>query len=149
MMHWHFKTFQELTKDELYELFFLRQTVFIVEQNSAYLDADYKDQDSLHLLGKIDNKLAAYARVLPKDLAYPNAVSLGRVVTANFARKKGLGKELIQQILSYFEKTNNTLPIIISAQQYLEHFYQSFGFQTISEPYDEDGIPHIKMKKTA
>ncbi|HXA47888.1 MAG TPA: GNAT family N-acetyltransferase, partial [Burkholderiaceae bacterium] len=35
--------------------------------------------------------------------------------------------------------------IRISAQQYLEAFYRSFGFETTSAPYDEDGIPHIEM----
>jgi ElaA protein len=33
----------------------------------------------------------------------------------------------------------------IGAQQRLEGFYQSLGFVTDSEPYDEDGIPHVEM----
>jgi ElaA protein len=33
----------------------------------------------------------------------------------------------------------------ISAQQYLERFYRSFGFATVSESYLEDGIPHVAM----
>jgi len=36
-------------------------------------------------------------------------------------------------------------PIRISAQKYLEKFYGSFGFGTVSEPYLEDGIPHVEM----
>ena len=36
-------------------------------------------------------------------------------------------------------------PIRISAQKYLEKFYGSFGFATVSEPYLEDGIPHVEM----
>ena len=35
--------------------------------------------------------------------------------------------------------------IRIGAQQYLERFYQSFGFVTVSAPYDEDGIQHVDM----
>jgi hypothetical protein len=35
--------------------------------------------------------------------------------------------------------------IRIGAQQYLEAFYASFGFKTVSEPYDEDGIMHVEM----
>jgi ElaA protein len=35
--------------------------------------------------------------------------------------------------------------ITVSAQQQLEKFYLSMGFVTVSEPYIEDGIPHIEM----
>jgi len=38
------KTFEELSKDELYALTKLRQQVFIVEQNSIYSDLDGYDQ---------------------------------------------------------------------------------------------------------
>ena len=31
------------------------------------------------------------------------------------------------------------------AQAYLEDFYASFGFEAISEIYEEDGIPHLDM----
>ena len=41
------------------------------------------------------------------------------------------------------------VPVIkISAQSHLQAFYQSLGFVTTSEPYDEDGIEHIDMKLT-
>ena len=35
--------------------------------------------------------------------------------------------------------------VVISAQCYLEKFYKKFGFETISKPYLEDDIPHVKM----
>jgi ElaA protein len=147
MLHWKWRSFSELTNQELYNLIELRQTVFVIEQQCIYTDMDYLDQECMHLLGMKDNKLAGYLRVLPKDVAYPNAVSIGRVVTAPFARGQGVGKELLTQALDYLDKTGNLLPILIGAQLYLEKFYQSFGFETVSEPYDEDGILHIKMKK--
>jgi len=53
----------------------------------------------------------------------------------------------MNQTMIYLKKHQNKFPIIISAQTYLQHFYQDFGFQTIGESYDEDGIPHIKMLK--
>jgi ElaA protein len=37
--------------------------------------------------------------------------------------------------------------ITISAQAYLQKFYQELGFSTESEPYLEDDIPHIKMSR--
>jgi ElaA protein len=146
MLHWKWRTFQELTSHELYDILSLRQDVFTHEQQCKELDIDNRDQHCIHLLGILDNKLAAYLRVLPDNIAYPGAVSFGRVATAQFARGQGIGKELINQVLMYLKDIDNSLPVIISAQQYLEKFYQAFNFETISEPYDEAGIPHIKMK---
>ncbi len=147
MLQWQKRAFNELKTQELYDILALRESVFIVEQKSIYHDLDYRDQQSLHLLGIENQQLVAYARILPKDLAYPNAVSFGRIVTAASVRGKSFGKALMQQLMQHFTEINNSLPIIISAQQYLEKFYQSYGFNTMSEPYDEDGIPHIKMVK--
>ena len=149
MLHWNWRSFQELSNTELYDVLSIREMVFVIEQKCPYIDLDFRDQHSMHLLGSIDNKLAAYLRVLPKGIAYPDAVSLGRVATAAFARGKGYGKELIAEALSFIEKNYTDTPIIISAQYYLERFYQSFGFKSIGEPYQEDDIPHIKMKKTS
>ena len=39
------------------------------------------------------------------------------------------------------------LPIKISAQLYLQKFYESFGFTAVGEWYMEDEIPHIAMVK--
>ena len=39
--------------------------------------------------------------------------------------------------------------IRIGAQAHLERFYGELGFQRVSEPYDEDGIPHIEMLRAA
>ena len=44
------KSFSALTKKERYELLNLRQQVFVVEQDCPFIDADFKDQDSDHLL---------------------------------------------------------------------------------------------------
>ncbi|MFI4963670.1 MAG: GNAT family N-acetyltransferase, partial [Legionellales bacterium] len=103
--------------------------------------------DSLHLLGKENDKLVSYLRVLPQGLAYPDGISIGRVVTSPAIRGKGAGKAALKETLLYLENSLNKVPIIISAQFYLRKFYESFGFQAVGEQYMEDGIPHIKMRK--
>ena len=42
-MNWSWKAFDELELRELYALMALRQEVFVVEQDCAYLDADGLD----------------------------------------------------------------------------------------------------------
>ena len=38
-------------------------------------------------------------------------------------------------------------PVRISAQQYLQGFYENLGFAATSAVYLEDGIPHLDMLK--
>lgn len=147
MILWHWRSFEELTTHELYDILALRQDVFVIEQQCKDQDLDHRDQKALHLLGIQNNKLVAYLRLFPTGVLYPDAATFGRVLTAESARGQGIGKEAIQQVFLYLEKLGNTAPIIISAQLYLQKFYESFGFQVISDPYDEAGIPHIKMRK--
>ena len=147
MTTWTWLSFEELTKNQLYAILALRQEVFVLGQKSFYTDLDYLDQKCMHLLGMQDHQLAAYLRILPKDLVYPNAVSIGRVVTAPFARGQGIGKQLVDEAMNYLHQHHQQIPIVISAQLYLEKFYGLYGFQSQGAPYDEDGILHIEMRK--
>ncbi len=148
MLHWQWKRFAELTVDELYRLLALREQVFVVEQKSIYQDADGYDRGAHHLLGNASGEpapiLAAYLRVLPPGLKYPEA-SFGRVVTAPSQRRHGYGKALVEKGLAFIEANFPGTPIRIGAQHYLQRFYEGYGFRRISDVYDEDGIPHIDM----
>ncbi|MBD0376977.1 MAG: GNAT family N-acetyltransferase [Flavisolibacter sp.] len=143
-IHWLLKRFDELTPYQLYAALQLRSTVFVVEQNCVYLDADDKDQNSYHLLGFADNKLVAYTRIVPAGVMYQEP-SIGRVVTAPGVRRTGVGRQLMQQSIKSVYNLFNNVPIRIGAQLYLQEFYASFGFQQISDVYLEDGIEHIYM----
>lgn len=137
-------TFNELTVDKLYELLRLRNEVFVLEQECAYLDVDGKDQMALHVLGWKDGKLAAYARCFkPGD--YFDEAAIGRVLVAQEFRIKGYGHQITEAAIDAIEKQFQTEAIKISAQTHLVGFYQSHGFKSIGEPYLEDDIPHIQM----
>ena len=147
-IHWNVKKFDELTPQELYEILALRQNVFIIEQNCIYEDLDHYDQKATHIFAQNqDQKVIAYLRILPPKTKIKNDYSISRVATCQSIRKLGLGKQLMTKALSTLNKSFSNPPIRISAQKYLENFYQEFGFKTISEPYLEDGISHIEMLK--
>ena len=79
------KSFEELTKRELYYLLQLRSAVFVVEQDCVYQDLDGKDEKFLHVLGFKSGKIVAYTRVFkPGD--YFEFASIGRVVVAKKER---------------------------------------------------------------
>jgi ElaA protein len=145
---WHFSRFADLTPFDLYDVLAARQNVFILEQTCLYPDIDGYDLEAHHLLGwrDVDGKrqLAAYLRVLAPGAKY-DEMSLGRVITTPAARGSGAGRALLDQGIAHAEALHPGHRIRIGAQQYLERFYASFGFQTVSAPYDEDGIMHIDM----
>lgn len=147
-IQWTLKHFRELTPYELYAALQLRNEVFVVEQNCVFQDADDKDQDSYHLLGLHQKKLVAYTRLVPPGVVYDEP-SIGRVITSPSVRGSGAGKELMQVSIEKIYELYGHHTIKIGAQLYLKKFYEGFGFEQISEPYLEDGIPHIYMQKTA
>ena len=148
MIDWQFTHFNDLAPADLYEVLAQRQDVFILEQTCLYPDIDGLDPQAHHLLGwrMVDGKrvLAAYLRVLGPGVKYAE-MSLGRVITTQAARGSGAGRALLTEGIARAEALYPGHRIRIGAQQYLEQFYRSFGFETVSAPYDEDGIMHIDM----
>ena len=145
MIKWSCKSFDALTNKELYKIIQLRIKVFAVEQNVVYQDCDNKDFTSYHLTGSIENEIIAYSRIIPPGISYPEAASIGRVVTAFQVRKQSVGKQLLKKSIEEVYNLFGTTPIIISAQLYLKRFYESFSFIQQGESYLEDSIPHIAM----
>ncbi len=144
LTEWRWQTFAQLNGAEVYAILALRQQVFVLEQQCLYADIDHKDQQCYHLCGWLDGSLRGYLRVVPPGRAYAE-VALGRILTAESVRGSGLGKQLISRALDEVSLLYPGQSVRISAQLYLQRFYAGFGFQTVSEPYDEDGIPHIEM----
>jgi len=145
-IQWLLKKFEDLTPQELYAVLQLRNEVFVVEQHCVFQDADDMDQHSFHLMGFEDNKLIAYTRIVPAGKIYEQ-VSIGRVVTSPSVRGNGSGRELMEQSITAAYTLFGKQPIKIGAQLYLKNFYESFGFEQVSDVYLEDGIEHIYMLK--
>ncbi len=147
-MHSIFKYFDDLTPSELYDLLQLREEVFQIEQNCIYRDIDDKDRKCWHLLLYMESGLAAYARLVPEGISYNGYTSIGRVASKTVWRKEGFGKQLMKEAIEKLVQLFPDKDIKISAQAYLQEFYEGFGFVRVSEPYMEDDIPHIAMVKS-
>ena len=144
---WKTKGFTDLTLDELYKILQLRQEVFVLEQACIYNDLDGKDQLSSHLMAWHGGVLVAYTRLVPFGVSYPDAMSIGRVVTAAGFRGQGLGAELMRRSINRLYGQHGHKTIKISAQQHLRVFYGRLGFEQTSQPYMDAGIPHIEMTR--
>lgn len=157
-----------LTGPELYGILQLRSRVFVVEQESLYLDLDGVDllPGTLHLFLPADGPAlrpdrdshggasglsaepAAYARILPDGYAdgpaaRPGARSVGRVATSADARGRGLGHLLLQEVVRTFGHGDLTL----NAQSHLDGYYGRHGFRVSGPGFLEDGIPHVPMHR--
>lgn len=143
-MGWKIKTFEQLTKEELYTILRERLEIFVVEQNCPYSEIDGHDQQALHMFKEIDGEIAAYSRIFASGDYYEEA-SIGRIIVKKEYRKLGLGKELLNQALQFLRDELKEEKVKIQAQNYLREFYASFGFEPISDVYILDYIPHLDM----
>lgn len=129
----------ELTPAQLYEILTLRADVFVVEQDCPYLDPDGRDllPTTRHLWISGEQGIESYLRVLHEGDHY----RVGRVVTAQRARNRGLAARLMTEAL----KTVGDHDSVLDAQTYAQGFYAKFGYVPEGDEFDEDGIMHITM----
>ena len=138
------KTFDELTNRELYEILRAREAVFVVEQNCPYYDIDGLDYPSLHMFYKEeDGSVQACLRIFEK-VDEPGPMQIGRLVTV--ARGVGLDGKILNQAVQWIRENCDASGIYLEAQQYAIGYYAKEGFQVVSDPFLEDGIPHVQMR---
>lgn len=137
------KPFDKLTTQELFNIYKLRVDVFVVEQQCPYHEVDDIDTISHHIYLQNDNsKILAYCRMYKEN----DTFHIGRVIASE--RRKGYGTQIMKTAIKIATEELHADNIIIEAQTYAMNFYEKLGFTQTSEPFVEDGIPHIQMKYT-
>lgn len=137
------KHFSELTTEELVEIYKLRVSVFVVEQQCPYQEIDDADKEAYHIWLQGEAGMEAYARVLPKGTAFPT-VAIGRVIAVK--RRRGLGSRIVAAAIDVAKERLGADTITIEAQVYARRLYEKTGFYQTSDEFLEDGIPHIRMQ---
>lgn len=135
----HSGRFATLGAHTFHDIVRLRVDTFIVEQNCPYHELDGRDilPATEHVWMEENGNVVAYLRMYPDDAG---ATWIGRVVTAEADRGRGLGAQLIRSALA-----RATRPVRISAQTRLASWYAGLGFQRCGPDFTEDGIPHTPM----
>lgn len=144
MIEYAIFTYDDLSKEQLYQILQLRQEVFVVEQYSPYLDADGHDQDSWHFLGYNHEKVVGYARIRLREGDNPT-VKLERLLLLPQFRKLGEGANLIRKLIKYAEGQFPGFRQEAAAQSRLIGYYQQFGFEPEGEDFDDGGVLHRKI----
>lgn len=137
------KRFSELSTEELFAIYKLRVSVFVVEQKCPYQEIDDADKAAYHIWLQDENGIEAYARVFPEGATFPTA-AIGRVIAVK--RRRGLGSKIVSEAINTAREKLAADRITIEAQVYARTLYEKAGFRQISEEFLEDGIPHIQMQ---
>ena len=136
------RRFQELTVSELYAILRVRVDVFVVEQQCLYRELDDRDQDAVHIWLEDAKGLQAYLRLMRPGVESEHA-SLGRVLTCT--RGRGYGSLLLREGIRAAGELMQADTLYIEAQCAVRGFYEKHGFRAVSDTFDLDGIPHIRM----
>jgi ElaA protein len=133
--------FDDLDTRTAYELWRLRQQVFVVEQASPYPDLDGRDLEptTRHLLLLEDERLVGCLRLLDDG----DALRIGRVVVTASARGRGRASLLMDEAM----RLVGDRAVRLDAQTGLTAFYASYGFEVTGPEFDDDGVLHVPMAR--
>lgn len=137
-------------QDELDRCLQIRMEVFVQEQRvPADLEVDEYDAspDSCrHLLVAVDQRSAATGRWRLYDAEGWKA-KLQRIAVRADLRGLGLGRTVVAE-LERWAREHGCREAVLDAQCQAEAFYRGLGYTTVSpEPFDDAGIPHVRMVK--
>jgi ElaA protein len=137
-------SFDDLDPRTAYDVWRLRQQVFVVEQDCPYPDLDGRDLEpaTRHVvLLDDDGTVLGTLRVLDDG----EWSRIGRVVVAPSARGRGLAALMMDEAMALCGERE----VRLDAQAGLTAFYEGWGFGVSGPEFDEDGVLHVPMARRA
>lgn len=133
----------------------LRHLVFVEEQGVPVSEeVDGLDESCTHILAIDGDGLsagtpvaAARLRFVPEPAEDRVVAKVQRVCVAPDYRGRGLGRKMMEFILSHIRSDDRTKTVRLSAQTDAMGLYEKLGFTVTSETYMDAGIPHKDMEK--
>ena len=129
------------TKEELEQVFAIRKTVFVEEQNCPPELEWEHEEESVHFLALMDNQPCGACRWRKTDHGY----KLERFAVLKEFRGKRIGQALVAAVLSDLPKDAHY--VYLNAQLTAMPLYARFGFVAEGPQFEEAGIQHFKMVK--
>lgn len=114
----------------------------MVEQRCPYQELDGLDLlgSTRHLWLPDGEAIAGCLRILADQ---HGVLRVGRVCTSEAARGSGTGARLMAAALDAIGDAES----VLGAQTYATGFYARFGYVPEGDEYEEDGIPHMTMRR--
>jgi ElaA protein len=131
----------ELSAQDVYDIWRIRDAVFAVEQQIEDVDVDGRDllpTTSHFWLADADGP-TSYLRVVDDE----GGRHIGRVCTRRDQRAQGLSGQLMAEV----HRLWGDQTLLLNAQAHLERWYESFGYVRSGENFDDAGIDHVPMTR--
>lgn len=129
----------------LEDAFVVRREVFIREQDvTEDEEMDGRDEDAVHFVaydGAGEPVGTARLREPEDGVAKPE-----RVAVLDSYRGRGIGRRLMDTIETE-ARERGCSRAVLHAQTAVEEFYEDLGYRTVSDEFEEAGIPHVEMAK--
>jgi len=139
-------TFREIThrSSEWTEAVRLREKILREPLGSKFTDEELEEEKNhIQIAGFLDNELVATAVLVPEG----DKMKMQRVVVSDNLRSNNIGSEM----MAFCEKLaieKNVEVMYCHARNSAVNFYSKNNYEKEGDYFDEDGIPHLKMKKS-
>ncbi|QAY68171.1 GNAT family N-acetyltransferase [Paenibacillus protaetiae] len=132
------------TKEQLDEAYRIRMNVFVEEQGvSADVEIDEHEDECVHVLAYYNGQPAGVGRVR----ALGEYAKLERICVLAEFRKYGIGKAIVAKLEQVGREQLGLPKAKLNGQTHAEPFYAKLGYETVSDVFMEEGIPHVTMVK--
>lgn len=121
----------------------VRRAVFMEEQGFCH-EFDHVDDVAAHIVMFDGEMPVATCRVFWDDEM--DSYVLGRLAVIKEYRGKNLGSQVVRTAEEYVGRAGGD-SLALHAQCRVTEFYNALGFQEFGEIGDDEGCPHIWMKK--
>lgn len=120
----------------------IRYAVFVDEQGvDVAIEWDDYETVAEHVLLVDEGRPIGTARVRCVD----DALKCERIAVRESARGAGWGDRLMA-VCETIAEERGVDECVLHAQQRVVEFYRRHGYRVVSEPFEEAGIPHVKMR---
>lgn len=132
------------TDKELNHVYAVRKTVFVEEQNvPAEMEIDQYEAEAVHFVcyDKEGTAIGAARLRLFSDYG-----KLERICVLQAYRGQNIGKAIIRKMEDKIRQ-ENIWQATLNAQTHAIDFYKKIGYEVVSQPFMDAGIPHVTMEK--
>ncbi|GEL08153.1 GNAT family N-acetyltransferase [Salisediminibacterium halotolerans] len=134
---------QAETEEEIADVFSVRRTVFINEQNvPETIEIDEKENQSLHFIAYKDQRPVGAGRLRLED----KKAKAERVCVLTSLRNTGIGAIIMNEMENKAVECGASV-MVLNAQLQALSFYSGLGYEAVSDIFYDAGIEHKTMEK--
>jgi predicted GNAT family N-acyltransferase len=132
------------TEAERADAFAVRHAVFVDGQGVPEArERDGQDDEAVHFVATDDGEAIGAARL--RDVE-PETGKVERVAIRKSRRGEGWGRRVMATV-EETARDRGLDTLVLHAQTHVEGFYRRLDYETVSDEFEDAGIPHVEMEK--